>query len=91
MKVYKVLEHKKIMKIAIVGDVHGNINKMYSNILEIGANLKEEIDRIYQLGEFHAIRDKRDLNRFHAPLKHRAMGSFHNYYEKGIEPMDTYL
>jgi len=73
------------MKIAIVGDIHGDLKQMYDAVSYTGA------DFILQLGDFHAIRDEADLNRFPIPQKHRKLGDFPDFYNKGEVPIPTFF
>jgi len=62
------------MKVAIVGDLHGHINLMYSKLL--GLN----IDLILQLGDFLPCRDEGDLPFVPVPTKYRKVGDFPDYF-----------
>ena len=78
-------------KIALVGDIHGDIEQMYKDIQDAEKNSSLKIDSILQVGDFHAIRDEYDLKRFPAPARHRKMGEFSKYYREGEVPKKTFF
>lgn len=79
------------MKIAFIGDVHGKIDLMYESLSEIKRSFNYDVEAIIQIGDFHAIRGKSDLKFFPVPEKHRSLGDFHYYYQKGEVPIKTYF
>lgn len=78
-------------KIAFVGDVHGNIKRMYEEVSAAEKDLNIQIDLIFQAGDFHAIRDEKDLNKFPVPAHYRTLGDFPVYYVRGEAPKKTFF
>jgi len=81
----------KMVKLAFVGDVHGKINQMYWAIKNIEEIVGYKIDTVYQVGDFHAIRNEEDLNRFRVPAVHRALGDFPEFFKQDSVPVKTYF
>jgi len=79
------------MKIAIFGDLHGNIKQMYRAASSIERSIDENIPLVIQLGDFQAIRDERDLRYFPVPAKHRTIGDFPFFYNQGDVPKQTFF
>lgn len=79
------------MKIAIVGDVHGKIKQMYESILDIETKRDINIDTIIQIGDFQAIRNKKDLQYLAVPGKHKDIGDFPDFHKKGEVPKKTFF
>ena len=78
------------MKIVIVSDVHGEIQKMYKNIHDY-ENENGEFDAIVQLGDFKAIRNSEDLRFLNTPEKYRTLGEFPGIYKRGDVSKPTYF
>ncbi|MEK6914512.1 MAG: hypothetical protein AABW83_02570 [Nanoarchaeota archaeon] len=79
------------MEIAFIGDVHGKIDLMYSLISDIRRTHDHNVDSVFQIGDFHAIRDKDDLKHFPVKEKYRTLGDFPKYFEGGRVPIKTYF
>ena len=73
------MEKKEKIRIVITGCIHGNLEKMYSEILK---NNKEKIDLIICTGDFESLITKNDLNYLSCPEKYKTMGDFYKYYNK---------
>ena len=73
------MEKKEKIRIVITGCIHGNLEKMYSEILK---NNKEKIDLIICTGDFECLITKNDLNYLSCPDKYKTMGDFYKYYNK---------
>ena len=73
------MEKKEKIRIVITGCIHGNLEKMYSDILK---NNKEKIDLIICTGDFESLITKNDLNYLSCPDKYKTMGDFYKYYNK---------
>jgi len=61
-------------KILIVGDVHGDIDKLCE------LYYKNPTDLILQTGDFETIRDEKDLETIITPKKYRRIGDYPEYY-----------
>jgi len=73
------MEKKEKIRIVITGCIHGNLEKIYSDILK---NNKEKIDLIICTGDFESLITKNDLNYLSCPEKYKTMGDFYKYYNK---------
>ncbi|MEK6830551.1 MAG: metallophosphoesterase [Nanoarchaeota archaeon] len=71
------------MKIAFFGDIHGKIIDMYNLVSQFERGLGINLETIIQIGDFHAIRDEKDLRDFSAPEKYKSLGDFPLFYRQG--------
>ena len=72
-----------------MGDVHGQLDRMYRDVSDIEKARGINIDAICQLGDFQAIRNEEDLNHLRMPLRHRKTGDFPRYYQDSCVPKRT--
>lgn len=63
-----------MVRIAVEGCCHGELNKIYSHLTGSGVEL------LLICGDFQAIRNKRDLQGLAVPTKYRQLGDFNEYY-----------
>lgn len=68
------------LKVAIVGCVHGELDRVYHDIQESEAAKGEIIDLVLICGDFQTIRNVNDLKCMAVPQKYKSLGSFHEYY-----------
>lgn len=73
-----------MVRVAVVGCCHGELNKIYGSI-QPGS-----IDLLIICGDFQAIRNKTDLETISVPQKYKQLGDFHEYYSgKKVAPVLT--
>ncbi|KAL1176966.1 hypothetical protein V6Z11_A03G000300 [Gossypium hirsutum] len=70
----------KMMKIAVEGCMHGDLDKDYDTIkyIENTRNIKIDLLRCY--GDFQAVRNEKDMDSLNVAPKYREMKSFWKYY-----------
>ena len=68
------------MKIAIVGCLHGEWEKVYDTIKEIEDRENYNVDLALFCGDIEASRNLSDLKCVAGPEKYREMGTFYKYY-----------
>lgn len=68
------------MKIAVVGCVHGSLDKVYEDVALQAKEQNTEIDLVLICGDFQAIRNVNDLKCMAVPDKYKSLGTFHEYY-----------
>lgn len=69
------------MKVAIAGCLHGELNRVYQDILDFNANHEDQkVDLLLVCGDFQSVRNKYDLKCMAVPLKFQQLGDFHEYY-----------
>jgi len=73
-------ENLKIMIIACLGDVHGEINQAVILLNRWEAKTKQRIDVVLQVGDFEPHRNEADLVSMACPVKYRKLGGFHEYF-----------
>ena len=76
--------------IAVVGCLHGDVDKMYTDLRSWEVANEVKIDVVLCCGDFQAVRDQKDLEAMSCPPKYREMGSFHLYHsQKKVAPFLT--
>ncbi|KAI1285273.1 Lariat debranching enzyme B [Halotydeus destructor] len=68
------------MKIAVVGCVHGELDKVYQDIQQKEKAENTTVDLVLICGDFQTIRNKNDLKCMAVPQKYLSLGTFHEYY-----------
>lgn len=68
------------MKIAVVGCLHGELDKVYEDVSLIEKQKKITVDLIVVCGDFQSVRNNHDLECMAVPPKYRSLGQFHDYY-----------
>mgnify|MGYP001559971968 CR=1 FL=1 len=68
------------MRIAFIGDLHGAVELMYRSVEKL-KSIEDHIDVLFQIGDFQAIRDKKDLSHFPVPERHKSLGDYHLFHE----------
>lgn len=68
------------MKIAIEGCAHGDLNKIYDEILKRQEIAKIKVDLLICCGDFQSVRNQDDMFSMSVPAKYREMKDFHEYY-----------
>lgn len=68
------------MKIAVEGCSHGELDRIYDDILAYERESGSRVDVVLLCGDFQAIRNESDLNCHAVPAKYRRLGDFHRYY-----------
>ena len=68
------------MKIAVEGCSHGELDRIYDDILAYERESGSRVDVVLLCGDFQAIRNESDLNCLAVPAKYRRLGDFHRYY-----------
>lgn len=63
-----------MVKVAIVGCCHGELNKIYNSLKN------SYVELLIICGDFQAIRNYRDLDMISVPNKYKQLGDFHRYY-----------
>ncbi|KAF0990138.1 hypothetical protein HZS_2280 [Henneguya salminicola] len=67
--------------IAVVGCLHGDLDKMYNKIQEIENKDNIKVDLVLCCGDFQSVRNKADLESMAVPLKHRRLKDFQQYFD----------
>ncbi|KAJ3439641.1 lariat debranching enzyme [Anaeramoeba flamelloides] len=68
------------MKIAVVGCVHGKLDKVYSKIRYLSKKNNYHIDLVIICGDFQTARNRSDLDSLCVKPKFKLMHDFHRYY-----------
>lgn len=68
-----------LIKIAIEGCCHGELNTIYNSLSKIS-----DISLLLICGDFQSIRNQSDLESINVPNKYKRMADFHEYY-KGVK------
>lgn len=66
----------QLIKIAIEGCCHGELNKIYQRLSDI-----PDISLLLICGDFQSIRNESDLQSISVPEKYKRMADFHEYYK----------
>ena len=67
--------------IAVIGCLHGLLDKMYSDLLNWqNTNNGEKIDLVICCGDFQSLRDEQDMDAMSVPDKYKILGEFWKYY-----------
>ena len=69
-----------LMKIAVEGCGHGELDSIYASVRMLEEREKKKIDMVICCGDFQAVRNLDDLECMACPMKYREMGSFYKYY-----------
>src|SRR3989338_6208025 len=72
-------EKKGSLRVAVVGCVHGELEKVYESIVNIEKLHGVKTDLIICCGDFQSLRNRADLDSLSCPDKYKAMGSFWKY------------
>lgn len=67
------------MKIAVVGCSHGELDKIYDQVLRIEREQNTKLDLLLCCGDFQSTRNEADLRCMAIPPKYYNMGSFYKY------------
>lgn len=78
-------------KVAITGDGHGRLRAMYNRLEFIRRYSGLDITQAYNLGDLQTPRNEADLRQMPIKQKHRKMGDFPFYLEKGAVPLETHF
>ncbi|WFC98847.1 lariat debranching enzyme [Malassezia yamatoensis] len=68
------------MRIAVEGCSHGELDRIYTQILENETSTGKRVDLLLLCGDLQAIRNEGDLQSLAVPVKYRRMGDFAEYY-----------
>jgi len=79
------------MAIAIVGDIHGRLTEMYQRLDTIEKQRNLKIDCVFQVGDFKALRDERDLRYYRGPKIYHSLGDFPHFFKIGRVPKKTFF
>ncbi|KAL7667579.1 hypothetical protein ACOME3_001056 [Neoechinorhynchus agilis] len=71
-----------MVKVAIVGCLHGELNSVYEDIELIEKEMNVQIELVLVCGDFEAIRNHQDLDSVAVPSKYRKLGDFWSYYSR---------
>ncbi|CAH2355325.1 lariat debranching enzyme [[Candida] railenensis] len=63
-----------MVKVAVVGCCHGELDKIYSSVSN------SSVDLLLICGDFQAIRNRADLDTISVPNKYKRLGDFNKYY-----------
>lgn len=81
---------KGIMKVAIEGCCHGELDNIYASVAEVERRDGIAIDLLVICGDFQAVRNKNDLGTMACPDKYKRMNTFYKYYAgKKTAPVPT--
>lgn len=67
------------MKIAVAGCLHGELNKIYSDI-EQRQDPNDKVQLLLVCGDFQSLRNQNDFKCLAVPKKFQVLGDFHEYY-----------
>jgi lariat debranching enzyme len=67
------------LNVAVEGCCHGELDRIYSTIIESEREMGIRVDLLLICGDFEAIRNSNDLNHMAVPAKYRHMNTFHEY------------
>ncbi|TYI31666.1 hypothetical protein ES332_A04G000200v1 [Gossypium tomentosum] len=70
----------KMMKIAVEGCMHGDLDKVYDTIKYIENTRNIKIDLLLCYGDFQAVKNRKDMDSLYVAPKYREMKSFWKYY-----------
>lgn len=68
------------IRIAVEGCAHGELDKIYSSIVDYEKRSNNKIDLLLICGDFQSIRCPADLDTLACPDKYKRMGDFRKYY-----------
>ncbi|KAG9393657.1 Calcineurin-like phosphoesterase [Carpediemonas membranifera] len=68
------------MRIAVIGDVHGEYSKAYDHVAKLEKEDGKPIDLVIMCGDLKTMRDEGDLDTLQAPEKYRKTNDFVDYY-----------
>ena len=68
------------MKIAVVGCLHGELDKVYEDIKSAEQQQGCQVDIVLVCGDFQSVRNEHDLKCMAVPAKYAQLGHFHDYY-----------
>lgn len=71
-----------MVKVAVSGCVHGEIDRLYECLEEVERNKGVKADVLLCTGDFQAVRDEKDMRSLICPEKYRKMGDFCEYFRK---------
>eukprot|EP01055_Gregarina_sp_Pseudo9_P005711 Gregarina_sp_Pseudo_9__5710@NODE_822_length_2165_cov_7_203198_g771_i0_p1_GENE_NODE_822_length_2165_cov_7_203198_g771_i0NODE_822_length_2165_cov_7_203198_g771_i0_p1_ORF_typecomplete_len462_score3_16DBR1/PF05011_13/0_028_NODE_822_length_2165_cov_7_203198_g771_i05431928 len=74
------MESPKNAVIALQGCIHGEMNKSFDSVQEIGDEEKWHVSLLLWSGDVQTIRNGADLDALACPPKFRALKDFHHYY-----------
>ncbi|MCO7224073.1 metallophosphoesterase [Pleionea sp. CnH1-48] len=64
---------------AVVGDVHGHMDRMVSQLTGWEKKHHKKLSFVLQVGDFEPHRSENDLSTMAAPSKYKQLGDFHRY------------
>jgi hypothetical protein len=67
----------KMMKVAVEGCCHGELDAIYDHIRELENRNKYKVDLLLICGDFQAIRNLADLQCMAVPNKYKQLGGFY--------------
>ena len=67
------------MKVAVAGCLHGELNKIYSDI-EQRQDPNDKVQLLLVCGDFQSLRNENDFKCLAVPKKFQVLGDFHEYY-----------
>jgi len=81
-----------LLRLGIVGDIHGNLDLMYNFFLNWEKDNNKRIDAILQVGDFQVLRGEKDLQHLYVPPKYAWLSDFPDYYS-GLKkaPFNTFF
>lgn len=65
---------------AVVGCVHGDLEKVYESIEHVQKIHGDQIDLVLCCGDFQSLRNEYDMDQLACPDHYKAMGTFWKYY-----------
>jgi lariat debranching enzyme len=68
------------MKIAVVGCLHGELDKVYRDIQQAEQQQGCQVDLVLVCGDFQSVRNQHDLKCMAVPPKYAQLGDFHDYF-----------
>lgn len=68
------------MRIAVVGCLHGELDRVYQDIRASEQRDGCPVDLVLVCGDFQSVRNEHDLQCMAVPPKYRQLGQFHDYY-----------
>jgi lariat debranching enzyme len=71
---------KKTLRIAVVGCVHGEMEKMFESVSHVSVATGRAVDLVVCCGDFQSLRNIADLRSLSCPDRYKRMGEFHRYY-----------
>jgi lariat debranching enzyme len=79
MNIRKVLTRRNsssLVKIAVEGCCHGELDAIYDHVSALEAQTRRKIDFLLICGDFQAVRNHQDLQCMSVPEKYRKLGGF---------------